>query len=276
MSYKVNWGFDLTEEQIKQICQSPVEWRDVCFARLTQHKSNFFDNQKNEYFFGERFYAFFWLNNPQVGQDIQQPFWNSDVRMKRLVNYWVEIGKRLGLKLEGTEWGRDKTNYVLWFSFPTDFLKAKYQSEKIKVLQLHLFFLRLLVERNGTVANIIKYRTTIKRKFPQISITTVVIGMEALWSNLNLRLFTAKWIAHHAYAKSGHFLFARVGGRVPRLVEASIQPNVLKEIQKNKVSYFDAALYERGLEYGGKELFFNNVRSVILAFKKVADEITTL
>lgn len=104
-------------------------------------------------------------------------------RLTRLVNYWIEIGKRIGLKFDNLEWSYDKEKKYLRFTLDNSYLNDLKKCNKKKLVHLHLFFLRLLNERSVTVMFLRKYRTRLRKEFPDMSLLTTVMLAEKWGEN---------------------------------------------------------------------------------------------
>ena len=160
---------------------------------------------------------------PDPNKDDYSPAMLDTSRFTKLVNYWIHIGKLLGLKFDNIKWDIDRKKRILRFVLDIRYLQ-KFKGNKYRMLWMHLFFLRLLTERSTTIVMLRMYRKRLMKRFPYLSLLTTVIMCERHRMELtSLYSFKRTWydpdmrpakkcsISNAQYATGGHHFFNCMG-----------------------------------------------------------------
>lgn len=119
-----------------------------------------------------------------ITHDYKTEFIDSPEFTER-VNKWIKVGKQLGLKFSGLKWKLiESTNRDFYRQVINDqynmlageapckvlmFYLPMKDINRVKILHLHLFFLRYLYERHATIDRYFELRSLFVNEFPWIS-----------------------------------------------------------------------------------------------------------
>lgn len=236
MSYQMCWEYDsLIPNQPRA---SNGDLRYPCFSQLVYQPKKTFTVwfSLTEYVFGKH----------RDVCDYSDEFLKGE-RFTRLVNYWVEIGRKIGLRFPKLVWGWDKKTKQFWFTWDITFLRRlKSQTTKTRILWLHCFWFRLLNERHATIWAVAKYRTRIQKRYPFVSLVAVVAMCERYVYYDNYDNKFPKYMEDSHYRVSGHWLFQYV--HMGRQLRSCLEPNILTHVIENNMgNSFDSNLYPEQL-----------------------------
>lgn len=192
-------------------------------------------------------------------------------RLTRLVNYWIHIGKLIGLKFDNLEWSYDINTHEIRFVLDLSYLNSITNKRlcRWKLVHLHLFFLRLLNERHATVMMLRKYHTRLRKMYPKMALLTTVMLAEKHCGSLGMEYDfydyqNSKWdaekkrfvrstlnrgqpdkklsdITGSSYAVGGHYLFT--GFPTERLKSANKIKDLFEAfMEKPWMTNFDSSL----------------------------------
>lgn len=167
MAYRVQWAKG-------DVVERDRDWRP-CFYRMSLAEENI---QPQKY---GKFTVWFSLINDEGHQDFSKHFFNSNIRLNRWINYWVTIGRRCGLNYDNLKWEiqRDGGAAAVRFVFDLSYMKdLPKDTNFLKLLQLHLFFLRYFNERFKIVHLFMHYRRELLKKYPRLNYHTLWLIFE--------------------------------------------------------------------------------------------------